>query len=192
MEHFLGIHTSDIQNDGKDTYFNHRYEPTPYEVLEEFFTQYPLSKLDHFVDYGCGAGRVLFYLNHKFHCHTTGVEFNPKYYELCKKNLLSYKGIHKEQLQFVLSAAQDYVVEDEQNIFYFFNPFSIEIFMGTISRIQDSLTKSPRKITIIMYYPDSEYLYYLDTCTEFKLSTNVPISALHRKDERECFIIYQN
>lgn len=34
----LCIETEEIQTDGKDTYYCHRYEPTPYTVLDELFT----------------------------------------------------------------------------------------------------------------------------------------------------------
>ena len=50
----LCIETEEIQTDGKDTYYCHRYEPTPYEVLDELFTFYTPEKTDVFVDYGCG------------------------------------------------------------------------------------------------------------------------------------------
>ena len=47
----LCIETEEIQTDGKDTYYCHRYEPTPYEVLDELFTFYTPEKTDVFVDY---------------------------------------------------------------------------------------------------------------------------------------------
>lgn len=40
----LCIETEEIQTDGKDTYYCHRYEPTPYEVLDELFTFYTPEK----------------------------------------------------------------------------------------------------------------------------------------------------
>ena len=42
----LCIETEEIQTDGKDTYYCHRYEPTPYEVLDELFTFYTPNKTD--------------------------------------------------------------------------------------------------------------------------------------------------
>ena len=192
MEHLLNIQTDEVQKDGKDTYYNHRYEPTPYEILDEFFDQYPLSKQDSFVDYGCGLGRVIFYIHHRFQCKACGIEYNKEYYENCLENLASYKGTHKEVISFYHMAAQNYPVEDDQTVFYFFNPFSIEIFMHTLGQIQESIYRTPRKVKLIMYYPDSEYMYYLTNYTEFELTEKIPASALHRKDEREVFLIYEN
>lgn len=191
MDHLLKIQTSGIQKDGKDDYFNHRYEPTPYEVLDQLFDQYTINKEACFIDYGCGKGRLNFYIEHRFHCKTKGIEYNPEYYQDACHNLVSYTGRHRENIEFFNMAAQDYKVTREDTIFYFFNPFSPEIFMSTIGQIQASLYEAPRKITILLYYPDYEYTYYLDSCTEFTLTIELPIQIEHQ-DERECFMIYQN
>ncbi|MDO5521800.1 MAG: class I SAM-dependent methyltransferase [bacterium] len=191
MEHILNIQTEEIQKDGKDTYYNHRYEPTPYELLDQFFDEYPLKKDDSFVDYGCGPGRVLFYIHHRFHCEVTGVEYNEEYYKKCVDNIKSYKGTHKKKVHVCHCGAQDYIVDDRQTVFYFFNPFSIEIFMHTLSQIQDSLLRCPREIKLIMYYPDSEYIYYLENYTEFCLTKTIPVGTGSRKDSRESFLIWQ-
>ncbi len=36
----LHIQTDFIQQDGKDTFYNHRYEPTPYDVLDNLFFRF--------------------------------------------------------------------------------------------------------------------------------------------------------
>lgn len=192
MEQLLHIQTEEIQTNGKDTYYNHRYEPTPYALLEEFFDACPLTEGDSFVDYGCGPGRVVFYVHHRFHCKACGIEYNEEYYKKSMDNLFSYQGKKKEDISFYHMPAQDYEVEDYQTVFYFFNPFSIEIFMHTLGQIQDSLYRTPRKVKLLMYYPDSEYTYYLTNYTEFALAKKIPVSALHRKDEREVFLVYEN
>ena len=46
VDSFLQIHTEEIQEDGLDTYHCHRYEPTPYRVLEVLFDAFPLTKED--------------------------------------------------------------------------------------------------------------------------------------------------
>ena len=58
-----------IQTSGEDKYHTsakyHRYEPTPYDVLETLFNHYQLTKNDHIVDFGCGKGRLNFYIHHQ-------------------------------------------------------------------------------------------------------------------------------
>lgn len=82
----LCIETEEIQTDGKDTYYCHRYEPTPYAVLDELFTFYTPEKTDVFVDYGCGMGRLNFYIEKRHSLSSTGVEYSPVYYEKALKN----------------------------------------------------------------------------------------------------------
>ena len=74
-EHLLNIETQ-----GTDKYHTshlyHRYEPTPYEVLNFLFENYTLNQNDHVVDYGCGKGRLNFYIHHFFQIPVTGIEMN--------------------------------------------------------------------------------------------------------------------
>ena len=74
-----------IETSGVDKYHTshlyHRYEPTPYEMLNYLFEQYQLKSTDHVVDYGCGKGRLNFYIQHYFHAHVIGIELNETFYE---------------------------------------------------------------------------------------------------------------
>ena len=58
----LHIQTDFIQQDGKDTFYNHRYEPTPYDVLDNLFDIFTPDPDTCLVDYGCGPGRLNFYV----------------------------------------------------------------------------------------------------------------------------------
>ena len=136
-------------------------------------------------------GRLNFYVQHRFSCQTTGIELNETYYEIALKNLNSYKGIHHEQIHFHLVSAIEYTIEVSQNIFYFFNPFSIEIFMHVVGNILDSFYEHPRKITIMLNYPDSEYIYYLNEYTPFSLIQEIKVPDKYEKDSRECVLIYE-
>lgn len=197
MDKTLHIMTEQIQNDGTDTYYCHRYEPSPYEVLDYIFTEYPLSKTDMLIDYGCGMGRLNFYLHHRFHCKTVGVELNHTYYKACVSNNASYhhekaqkEGNPYSDIRFYEESADSYSVDDEINHFYFFNPFSIEIFRKVIDQIYESLERVPRTVTLLLYYPDSEYTYYLDTCTPFESIMEIPLHG-YAKNIQERVIIYR-
>ena len=82
----LSIQTEEIQTDGKDTYHCHRYEPTPYVVLDELFSFFTPSSRDVLVDYGCGLERLNFYVEKLYSLRSTGVEFSPVYYERAVNN----------------------------------------------------------------------------------------------------------
>lgn len=185
----LGVQTEEIQTDGKDTFHNHRYEPTPYEVLEELFSYYTPDKTDVIVDYGCGLGRLNFYIEKRFSLKSTGVEMSSFYYQRALKNKENYCG-KKDNISFVHCAAEDYVVSPKENVFYFFNPFSVDIFRRVINQILLSWQEKPRKLTLILYYPDDDTIFYLEHHTSFQLTDEIAASEQVHTDRRERFCIY--
>lgn len=49
-----------------------------------------LTKHDRLVDFGCGKGRVLFYVNQRFQCEVCGIEVDEELYELALDNRAYY------------------------------------------------------------------------------------------------------
>ncbi len=185
----LSIFTEEIQTDGKATYHRHRYEPTPYTVLDELFALFKPSPHDVLVDYGCGLGRLNFYVEKLYSLPSTGVEYSSFYYERALENLKSYNG-KKDNIHFVHCLAEDYIVSSNETLFYFFNPFSVEIFRSVINRILDSWQETPRRITLILYYPEDDTIFYLEQHTAFRRLGEIAASEAVRKDHRERFSLY--
>ncbi|WHX48964.1 hypothetical protein QNH46_23440 [Paenibacillus woosongensis] len=52
---------------------------------------YKLNKTGWVVDFGCGRGRVPFYIHNKFHIPVTGIEVHEKTYEEALHNKGSYR-----------------------------------------------------------------------------------------------------
>lgn len=172
----------------------HRYEPTPYEGLDQLFESCEVGREDGFVDVGCGKGRVAFYVHDRFGASATGIEMNPAFYEICLQNKVSYTKRKKRQrgfIDFQCLMAQDYEVKKEDTVFYFFNPFSIQIFITFVQRILVSAEQFPRCLTIILYYPADDYLFYLQNETAFEWMDEVKLSGLYEKSEHERFVVFQ-
>ncbi|MCI5731902.1 MAG: class I SAM-dependent methyltransferase [Eubacterium sp.] len=186
----LSIQTEEIQTDGKDTYHCHRYEPTPYAVLDELFSFFTPSSRDVLVDYGCGLGRLNFYVEKLYSLRSTGVEFSPIYYERAIDNLKTYNG-KKDNIHFVHCRAEDYIVSSDETLFYFFNPFSAEIFRSVVNRILDSWQEFPRSITLILYYPEDDSIFYLEQHTAFERFDEIAASEAIQTDRRERFSLYR-
>lgn len=142
------------------------------------------------MDYGCGLGRLNFYAEMFYSLRSTGVEFSSSYYTRALENLQSYNG-KKDNIRFVHCRAEEYIVSPEETIFYFFNPFSIEIFRSVIGHILDSWQESPRMITLILYYPEDAYIFYLEHHTVFRRLDEIAASEAIVKDRRERFVLYQ-
>lgn len=186
----LGIQTEEIQTDGNDTFHRHRYEPTPYEVLEELFSCYTPEQTDVIVDYGSGLGRLNFYIENRFSLESTGVELSSIYYQRAQMNKENYSG-KKDNISFVHCAAEDYVVSPRETVFYFFNPFSVDVFRRVINQILLSWQEFPRTLTLILYYPEDDTIFYLENHTSFHLSDEIAACEQVRTDRRERFCIYR-
>lgn len=172
----------------------HPYQATAYFALEILFEKYSVKNSDNIVDFGCGKGRLIFYINHFFNAKVSGVEMDELYYKDClinKENYLKNKDINSSDIDFICEYAQDYKIKSDENKFYFFNPFSIQIFRKIIKNILTSLEEYPRKIQLILYYPSEDYIYYLENNTSFMLVDEVILDILYLYDVNERFLIYE-
>lgn len=195
-DHYLNIATEGTQWISEATLHHNRYEPTPYIHLKELFNRHPLNSEDGLVDFGCGKGRLNFYVHDRFSCRATGVELNTSFCGEAQRNLESYSRMSRhrksgDKIRFLCSMAQDYEVQPEDNVFYFFNPFSVQIFMKVLDNILRSAEMYPRQMDIILYYPSSEYINFLERKTVFELLEEISLPAINR-DPAEQFLVYRN
>lgn len=171
-----------------------RYEATPYLALDELFNDYELANKDRVVDFGCGKGRLSFYLHHRFRSASIGIEMNGRLYQDACNNLNSYLNNAKQSshgIEFENCLAQDYVVKPEDNRFYFFNPFSTQIFMKVVDNILRSVEWHKRTIDLILYYPTTDYIQFLETRTNFEFMKEVKVQGLYEHNENERFLIFR-
>ena len=159
-EKLLGIATDLEQTDyhGGDYYI---YQSTNYSSLERIFDSLNITKYDTLVDFGCGLGRVLFFVSLKFMCNVTGIEYEPELYSRLLDNNAYYHvrfGGQREKFTLLNMKAEDYDIKESDNYFYFFNPFRTEILDKIINKILESIKMNPRKIYIILYYCTPEYI----------------------------------
>ena len=94
-------------------------------------------------------------------------------------------------LRFEQTYAEQYAIPDGTNKFYFFNPFSSQIFMKVIDHILSSVERSPRSVDLILYYPTDEYREYLERHTVFEQVDEIRLRDLYEKNHDERFVIYR-
>ena len=75
LDRFLKIKTNG-RDDSVSTPINYPYEATPYSVLQTLANSGYIKKNDRLIDYGCGKGRVSFYLAYSNKCNMIGVEYD--------------------------------------------------------------------------------------------------------------------
>lgn len=169
-----------------------RYEATPYKALDKLFQKYTINKEDEVVDFGCGRGRVSFYIHNRFEVPVTGIEAHDKTFEESLDNETSYLRCNKHieaPIHFDYGLAEDYEISLTANRFYFFNPFSVDIFEKVVRNILHSIEENQRSVDIILYYPLPEYKRYLEKNTPFKLLNKIKVPGIHGRYGK--FLIYQ-
>ena len=139
------------RDDSNANQYNYPYEPTPYCVLERLANSGLIRKKDVVLDYGCGKGRVDFFLSYQTRANTIGIEYDERIYESAVEN--KKQAVSGGRVEFVLTQAENYVVPEEVNVCYFFNPFSVELLRKVMARITESYYENPREITLFFYYP---------------------------------------
>ena len=192
LDRTLSIRTMGIREWHSGEVHYNRYEATPYTALDKLFETYRLSKPDEVVDFGCGRGRVAFYIHNRFEVPVTGIEANDQTYEEAISNKAAYrlKAKHiKAPIRFEYGLAENYEVKSTDNRFYFFNPFSVKVFRKVISNILDSVRENQRSVDLIIYYPTAQYKQFLKKNTPFELINKVRIPGT--MDKKEKFLIYR-
>lgn len=192
FDQMLHVRTTGLREWRNQTDQYNRYEATPYAALEKLVQHYKFKKDDHVVDFGSGRGRVSFYIHYHFNIPVTGVEVNEVTYEEAMYNKALYRQKNKRlkaPIRFEFGLAENYDIQPEENVFYFFNPFSVTIFQQVVQNILCSVEKHKRTVDIILYYPLPEYKKFLKKETPFKLINKVKAYSNHGKHGK--FLIYR-
>ncbi|MER1988482.1 MAG: class I SAM-dependent methyltransferase [Solibacillus isronensis] len=191
-DHMLNIQTTGYQYGFPKLAKYHRYEPTPYSGLEQLFECYELPANARFLDIGCGKGRVPIYIYHRFHIPVIGIEMDQKFFTEAVHNAEQYlKKVKKKQapIQFLNIIAETYEITKYDNVFFFFNPFSIHVFREFMKHVMDSIMLYPRMVDIILYYPSPEYMDFLQQ--EQLLHCYLDIKLRHEKNENERIVVFR-
>ena len=178
------------RDDSMADQYRYPYEPTPYSVLERLAGSGYISKRNVLLDYGCGKGRVDFYLSYQTRCRTMGIEYDPRMYERALSN--QQTAVSGRRASFVLVNAEQYPVPAEVDRCYFFNPFSVEILQKVMARILDSYYENSRNIQLYFYYPSDEYVAYLMTQELLMFVDEIDCGDLFEgKDPRVKILIFE-
>ena len=113
--------------------YHHPYEPTPYSVLERLTSSGLINKDDVVLDYGCGKGRVGFFLSYRIKARTVGIEYDERIYESALENQKTAKA----KANFVLTRAEEYEVPPEVNRCYFFIYYPADEYISYLMTVDE-------------------------------------------------------
>lgn len=175
------------RDDTRSDEYRYPYEPTPYCVLERLADSGLIRREDVVLDYGCGKGRVGFFLSAQTGAETIGIEYDPHIYAGALENRRNAG----TEAEFVLTRAEVYEVPAAVTRCYFFNPFSREILHKVLARIMASWYEAPREMYLFFYYPSDEYMACLMTLDELEFYDEIECGDLFAGDVRERIMIFR-
>lgn len=185
----LNIRTMGRDDTHADQY-RYPYEPTPYSVLERLANAGYIRKGNILLDYGCGKGRVDFFLSYQTRCKSIGIEYDERIYEKAAEN--KKDAVSSGRVEIELANAEEFAVPETADCMYFFNPFSVEILRKVMARILESYYAEPRRIQLFFYYPSDEYISYLMTVEELMFIDEIVCMDLFPgEDPREKIAIFE-
>lgn len=188
-DRLLRIRTTGRDDSHADQY-RYPYGPTPYSVLERLAQSGRIRKKQVLLDYGCGKGRVDFFLAYQAGCRSIGIEYDDRIYEKAVENQKA--AVSSGRVRMEQANAEMFPVPPEVDRIYFFNPFSVEILQKVMNRILDSYYEQMRPIQLFFYYPSDEYLSYLMTVDELMFEDEIECGDLFPgEDPRERIVIFE-
>lgn len=145
----LAFEDSDVQDQAV------RYRPTPpFTIIKGIKKLRRLSSLNFadetFIDYGCGAGRVMLIAAESGFGNVVGIELSPALVEICAANIAAYERTnHNSVLSVKKQNAMEYIPPPDATVFFFFVPFGAEIYREVVQRIRESIARRPRTVYIL-------------------------------------------
>jgi len=133
------------------------YFPTPYYIARKVFR---IIKSDlagcEFVDFGCGAGRILMFSSEFGPKKIVGVEFSELLSRQAEDNLNVYFRENKKifpNWEIVCGDALEYLISPLENVFFFYDPFNEKTMRKMVDKINLSILEYPRPIKVIYISP---------------------------------------
>lgn len=184
----LKIKTSGRDDSNADQY-KYPYEPTAYCVLERLAQTGEIRKGNVLLDYGCGKGRVDFFMAYQTRCRAIGVEYDERIYKAAVAN--QENAVSGRRVTIELASAESYQVPSDVDRCFFFNPFSVEILRKAMARVLESYYENPREILFFFYYPSSEYLSFLMSMDELSFYEEIDCGDLFEgNNTRERIVVF--
>lgn len=143
-----------LEEKGIDTDHATIYMPASYDLLEEIFEKIKSKEQQHFLDIGCGKGRVLSVAAHHGFNKVTGIDFSKEFCNEAEKNLaVTRQKIPDLQYKIINNDAFYFEIPTDVDCIFMFNPFDEIIMSGVAENILESFEINPRTITLIYANP---------------------------------------
>lgn len=142
----------------------------PYRATQAFhvyrlFRQLGLGPGRVLVDMGSGKGRVLFIAALADFRTARGVEFSSELCDVARRNVERFRQRTRTttDIEIIHADAGEYRIRDDEDVFYFANPFDEHILRKVMANISASFVATPRPMTLIYFNPRRAHCVTEDT-----------------------------
>lgn len=137
------------------------YQGANYFLLEEAFDFLKKSGVTgDLVDFGCGKGRIMAVAAYYGFQQITGIDFAPALCNVAKQNIENIKKNYPSvEFDILCEDAVNYTVENNDNIFFFFNPFDEIVMLQVVKNILQSVRQNPREIYVVYINPVEKEIF---------------------------------
>ena len=156
----LGIETAspvqvaDLQVDADARAHAVEYRPTSSLDAALMLSRLPVDRArTHFLDLGCGKGRIVALASAMGFAASTGVEFDPSLAETARRNLLTCRLPSQGAAAIITGDARETFWPSAPLVVYLYNPFGRPILEQTLARLTDSLRRDPRPCHVLYANP---------------------------------------
>ena len=149
------ISLHDLTVTGENKEHGSFYQPTMALSFNRLLERVPLPPESVLVDFGCGKGRVLLLAVLRGIPKAVGIEFSPELCAIARNNIKIVEQATGARLDITVVEGDvtHYEIKDDQNVFFFFNPFDDVVLEAVVKNIKKSLQRKPREIAVIYYNP---------------------------------------
>lgn len=130
---------------------NARYSPTPVRTVRNALSRCDVRHEEvTFVDVGCGKGRVMLLATEFPFRRIVGVEASAALCDIARSNVekASRTRDRCNRIEVVHADATRFGIPDDAGLFYFYEPFSVDVSVAVLERIEDSIQQHPRSVVL--------------------------------------------
>jgi hypothetical protein len=144
--HHVGIAQQDLERG------NGLYRPVSEELFQEAMSLLNIDPSEfNFIDYGSGKGKVLLMASHLPFRKIIGIEFSPVLHEAAVANLRTFHSTDRRcrEINTMCGDAIEYCPPAGSLVCFFFNPFSPEVWVKVLEKLQSSWEAEPRPLYVV-------------------------------------------
>jgi SAM-dependent methyltransferase len=149
------VPTEALEAESDNQWHSVSYRPTKSRPLLRLLAKLELPKACTFLDIGAGKERVLLIASQYGFERVVGIEFSPSLCTIARKNVETFSRKTKQRwpIEVIKADVTSYDFQNEERVFFMFNPFDALILGQVVNNIRRSLQANPRPIWLIYHTP---------------------------------------